>query len=158
MWHSRATRTPFLFSKKLLFTPGELTSSARSVTDTVGCKWLRRRGSRKLCFGRDRRYLLITAWLEAQRPVGRLIHRPRRADILCTSFWRLSSTRLISPFSLGSFPTFIAASSLPLSLSLSLARSFSLPFSSQFQFGACVVANAMFFSKLVAIGRNEFHC
>lgn len=58
--------------------------SRRSVT--VGGGLCNGEGSSRGNFGRDRRYLLITAWLEAQRPVPRLIHR--RADILCILFFR----------------------------------------------------------------------
>lgn len=53
---------------------------------TVGGGLCNGEGSSRGNFGRDRRYLLITAWLEAQRPVPRLIHR--RADILCILFFR----------------------------------------------------------------------
>lgn len=69
--------TPFILEKFLL--TYLLPTCHREVGRGEG-------SSRKLHFGRDRRYLLITAWLEAQRPVARLIHR--RADILCILFFR----------------------------------------------------------------------
>lgn len=87
--------------------------------------------------------LINHSLLGVSKTVGRLIHRPRRADILrflfLFLFWRLSSTTLIFPPS-------------PRWFSLLLPW---LPFSTPL--GGLVAADAIFFSKLVAIGGNKFH-
>ena len=139
---ARDKNASFIFEKIVIYA-GEFTSLARNAVHSRMWLWLRCDDEETLLWPRSTLFINHSL-VGGSKTVGRLIHRPRRADILCTSFWRLSSTRLISPFSLGSFPTFIAAFAPSLSLSLVLFLFFSLL---SFNSELVRATNAMLFSR-----------